>query len=154
MSSDDDLDPVVSLHMSSLTLGSDAAQLLEVEWHPSRPLLATADVQGEVVVYRVARPTPRIRRVGAGGIAGKARAQPPPPPMGGHAVLARFDHHAQSCRSVTFHPNGNYAYTASADKSIGTERRGREGRREGTSETVDAARAGRRTRAPQRCASG
>jgi len=119
--SDDELDPVVSLQLSSLTLDSDAAQLLEIEWHPTRPLLATADVQGEVLVYKVARPTPRIKRVGSGGIAGKARALPPQPTMGGHAVQARFDHHQQSCRAIAFHPSGAYAYTGSADKSIGKD---------------------------------
>jgi WD40 repeat protein len=112
---------LLSLQLPSLRLAPDAPQVHEIEWHPTRPLLAAADVGGCVSFYRVRRPAPRAAaapRRSAASAAAKKKAREELP-FGGHKLEAQLTHHSGSVRSIVFHPNGDFAYSGSADKSIG-----------------------------------
>ena len=101
-------DPVSLLYLPPITLAADAPQLLEIEWHPTRPMLATTDVEGAVCFYEIAGLVPKPRR---GAPVSKHAPH--------HTLLAKLEYHKESCRSIVFHPSGQWAYTCSADKSIG-----------------------------------
>jgi WD40 repeat protein len=120
---------VLSLQLSTLRLEPDAPQLHELAWHPTKPMLAAADVQGTVSLYQMRKPAPRsvpsakrpvsTAQGAAGAFAAAAAGGAAAAAFGGHVLAAQLTHHTDACRSVTFHPSGNFMYTASADKSIG-----------------------------------
>jgi WD40 repeat protein len=69
--------------------------LFDLQYHPERFLLAASHIDGRVILYETARPEARENK------------------------LARtLTHHKKSCRSVSFHSNGDVLYTGSADCSI------------------------------------
>jgi len=89
---------------------SSGSQVVDMAWHPHKPLFATAHVDGSVTLYRLPRLTPKLKKRTATSTA--ATEQPK------HTIIARLHHHKESCRAIVFHPSGDFLYTGSADKSI------------------------------------
>ncbi|RKP34269.1 WD40-repeat-containing domain protein, partial [Dimargaris cristalligena] len=76
-------------------------QPLTLEFHPEEPILATGLVTGEIYAHRVHNGSGEkiLRRGIASDLAFTTRP------------------HTKPCRSLGFHPSGQYLYTASRDKS-------------------------------------
>jgi WD40 repeat protein len=126
MSDSDSIDvgrsSLLSLQLPTLHLSPDAPQLHEIEWHPTKPILAAADVEGAVAFYQLRRPAPRAaikRRAKSSGLGETLPPLKSELEFGGHVQAARLTYHTGAVRSIAFHPNGEYAYSASADQSIG-----------------------------------
>ncbi len=117
----DGRDTLLSLQLSTLRFSDDAAQLHELEWHPTHPMMACADVEGAVAFYKLRRPAPRAarKRRATSGHMGEAAPVKAEREFGGHQQAARLTYHTDAVRSIAFHPRGDYAYSASADHSIG-----------------------------------
>eukprot|EP01098_Paradermamoeba_levis_P006538 TRINITY_DN270_c0_g1_i5.p1 TRINITY_DN270_c0_g1~~TRINITY_DN270_c0_g1_i5.p1 ORF type:complete len:332 (+),score=88.59 TRINITY_DN270_c0_g1_i5:73-996(+) len=68
-------------------------QLFDLDFHPLVNLIAVGSVVGQVDVFRYSGNE--------------------------NQLLSSLTHHSDSCRAVTFSPDGNHLFTASSDQSIG-----------------------------------